>query len=136
MGAFLLKKATISLRRSFLRKTTLWRSPHEAGKKCFDVSMPIRLICSTDGPLRLKYLQRPHSGTIDAVGGSTPTPDVANDFCQRLDPVDFMTADARLHPISPGTFDQRAPDMLVAGLGDAPASGGLTARSLTWTMPK
>src|SRR6476659_2334051 len=35
---------------------------------CFDVSIPIRLICSTDGSLCLRS-QRPHSGTLDAVGG-------------------------------------------------------------------
>src|ERR1700730_11566520 len=56
-------------------------------------------------------------------------PDFANVFWQRLDPVDLVTADARLHSVSPSAFDQRAPGMRVAGLGDAPASGGLTARS-------
>src|SRR6478609_2828636 len=35
---------------------------------CFDVSIPIPLICSTDGSLCLRS-QRPHSGTLDAVGG-------------------------------------------------------------------
>src|SRR5437588_11899082 len=35
---------------------------------CFDVSIPIRLICSTDG-LPCLRLCKPHSGTIDAVGG-------------------------------------------------------------------
>src|ERR1700730_18624081 len=56
-------------------------------------------------------------------------PDFANVFWQRLDPVDLVTADARLHSVSPSAFDQGAPGMRVAGLGDAPASGGLTARS-------
>jgi hypothetical protein len=59
-------------------------------------------------------------------------PNVANDFWQRLDPVDLVTADALLHPISPGTFDQRAANMCIAGLGDARAPGGLSARPFTW----
>ena len=42
----------------------------------------------------------------------------------------LMTADARLHSVSPGAFDQRAPGMGVAGLGDAAASDGLATRSL------
>ena len=36
---------------------------------CFDVSIPIRLICSTDGLPCLRFCKRPHSGTIDAAGG-------------------------------------------------------------------
>lgn len=52
-------------------------------------------------------------------------PDVANDFWQRLDAVNLVTANARLHSVSPGAFDQRAPDMGVACLGDAAAPDGL-----------
>src|SRR5436190_24046263 len=55
----------------------------------------------------------------------------ANDFWERLDPVNLVTADASLHSVSPGAFDQRAPDMGVAGLGDGATPDGLAARSLT-----
>src|ERR1700726_1754863 len=45
-----MKNATISLRRNFLRKTTFSAAfTPWSWKKCFDVSMPIRLTCSTDG---------------------------------------------------------------------------------------
>ena len=57
-------------------------------------------------------------------------PDVANDFWQRLNAIDLVTADARLHPVSDGAFDQRAPGVGVAGLGDAAPSDGLATRSL------
>src|ERR1700730_9786280 len=42
--------------------------------------------------------------------------DIANDFWQRLDPIDLMTTDARLHSVSPGAFDQRASGMGVAAM--------------------
>ena len=75
-----------------------------------------------------------------AISGAEPNlrfpPDVANDFWQRLDPVDLVTADARLHPISPGTFDQRAANMRVAGLGDAPAPVVSPLDRSPGTMPK
>jgi hypothetical protein len=58
--------------------------------------------------------------------------DVANGFWERLDPVNLVTADARLHSVSPGAFDQRAPGMGVAGLGDGATPDGLAARSLAW----
>ena len=41
-----------------------------------------------------------------------------------------MTADARLHSVSPGAFNQRASGMGITGLGNAAASDGLAARSL------
>src|SRR6202011_248732 len=63
-------------------------------------------------------------------GPSTPSPDVANDFWQRFDPVDLVTANPRLHSVSPSAFDQRAPGMGVAGLDDAAAPDGLATRSL------
>jgi hypothetical protein len=53
-------------------------------------------------------------------------PDVANDFWQRLDPVDLVTADAQLHSVSPSALDQRAPSMAVTGFGNAAVSNGLT----------
>ena len=56
--------------------------------------------------------------------------DIANDFWQRLDPIDLMTTDARLHSVSPGAFDQCASGMGVPGLGDAAASDSLAARLL------
>ena len=59
-------------------------------------------------------------------------PDVANDFWQRLDPIDLVTTDARLHSVSPGAFDQRASGIGVASLGNATASDRLGARSLAW----
>src|SRR5947207_9154950 len=73
-------------------------------------------------------------GDIDDIGGLAARPqptisgtepdlrfpaDVANDFWERLDPVNLVTADAR------------APDMGVAGLGDGATPDGLAARSLT-----
>ena len=71
-----------------------------------------------------------------AISGAEPDlrfpPDVANDFWQRFDPVDLVTANPRLHSVSPGAFDQRAPGMGVAGLGDAAAPDGLATRSLAW----
>jgi hypothetical protein len=71
-----------------------------------------------------------------AISGAEPDlripPDVANDFWQRFDPVDLVTANPRLHSVSLGAFDQRAPGMGVAGLGDAAAPDGLATRSLAW----
>ena len=96
-----------------------------------------------DGPDKSHHLAR--DGDSDDIGGfaarAQPTisgaesnlrfpPDVANDFWQRLNAIDLVTADARLHPVSDGAFDQRAPGVGVAGLGDAAPSDGLATRSL------
>jgi len=64
------------------------------------------------------------------------SPDVANDFWQRLDTIDLVTADARFHSVSPGAFNQRAPGVGVAGLGNAAASDGVTTRSLARNQAK
>ena len=111
------------------RSRRLWRGLDGAGDRPYEAH---HLACD---------------GDIDDIGGlaarAQPTissaepnlrfpPNVTNDFWQRLNAVDLVTTDARFHSVSPGAFDQCAPDMRVAGLGDAPASGGLTARSLTW----
>src|SRR6516165_11504264 len=84
-------------------------------------------------------------GDIDDIGGLAARPqptisgaepnlrfpaDVANDFWQRRDPIDLVAADTRLHSVRPGAFDQRAPGMGVAGLGDGAAPDGLATRSL------
>ena len=45
--------------------------------------------------------------------------DVADDLWQSLEPVVQLAADAGLHSISPSPFDQGAPCMRVACLGDA-----------------
>src|SRR2546430_12708468 len=78
----------------------------------------------------LAVLPRALSGRY-RVQSRTCGADVANDFWERLDPVNLVTADASLHSVSPGVFDQRAPDTGVAGLGDGATPDGLAARSLT-----
>jgi hypothetical protein len=51
VGASLSKNAIISLRRNSLRQNHLLGGVHTMKlEKMFDVSMPIRLICSTNGP--------------------------------------------------------------------------------------
>ena len=48
--------------------------------------------------------------------------DVANDLRESLEPVVQLAADAGLHPIGPGPFDQDTPRKRVTSLGDGAAA--------------
>ena len=108
------------------RSRRLWRGLDGAGDRPYEAH---HLACD---------------GDIDDIGGlaarAQPTissaepnlrfpPNVTNDFWQRLNAVDLVTTDARFHSVSPGAFDQRAPGVGVAGLGDTAASDGFATRS-------
>src|SRR5882757_130740 len=56
--------------------------------------------------------------------------DVADDLWKSLEPIVQLAADAGLHSISPGPFDQDTPCKRVASLGDAAAADCCSARVL------
>jgi len=75
VGGSFSKNLSISLRRSFLRRTGSSAAFTPCNwKTCFDVSMPIRAICSTDGLPRLRS-STTSIWHIDAAGGRPPQQD-------------------------------------------------------------